>query len=55
MFPSFIQLPYVMVSREDYEWLIYSRLALIASLIVCGLALWDKRRNVSPQITEKTE
>jgi hypothetical protein len=40
----FIQLPYVIVSRFDYDWLVFSRNVLIFTCAVLICVLWDKTR-----------
>ncbi len=45
----FIQLPYVIVSRMEYEWLVFTRNALVGVSVLLGAALWDRcRRKPEP-------
>ncbi len=37
-----IQLPYVIVSRVEYEWLTFSRNILVGVSLLLGAALWDQ-------------
>ena len=40
----FIELPYVIVSRMEYEWLTFSRNAFVGLTVLLGAALWDRCR-----------
>lgn len=42
MVVPFIELPYVLVSRIEYEWLAFSRNALAGLTVVLSIMLWDK-------------
>ncbi len=40
----FIELPYVIVSRVEYDWLHFSRNILAGISLLLGAALWDRCR-----------
>lgn len=40
----FIELPYVIVSRVEYDWLHFSRNILAGLSLLLGAALWDRCR-----------
>jgi hypothetical protein len=45
----FIELPYVIVSRVEYDWLHFSRNILAGLSLLLGAALWDRcRRKPEP-------
>ena len=52
---SFIQLPYVIVSRFEYDWLVFSRNALILVVIVLSISLYDSYRTRALSNTPKDE
>lgn len=52
----FIQLPYVIVSRIEYEWLTFSRNALAGLTVLLGVMMWDKcKRGREPAQTTKED
>jgi hypothetical protein len=50
-----IQLPYLIVSRVDYDWLLYSRNALLIVTVLLGFALYDSRRTLALPNSPKDE
>ncbi len=50
-----IQLPYLIVSRVDYDWLLYSRNTLFIVAVLLGFALYDSRRTLALTNTPKDE
>ena len=53
---SFIELPYVIVSRVEYDWLNFSRNVLTGLSLLLGAALWDRcRRREEPAQQPKEE
>lgn len=53
----FIELPYVIVSRMEYEWLAFSRNAFVGLTVLLGAALWDQCKRGGRELVQikKTE
>jgi hypothetical protein len=52
---TFIQLPYVIVSRFDYDWLVFSRNSLTFIVVILTIALYDAHRPRALLNTPKDE